>query len=84
MEKLPEELQELWDDAQFKEFLENIHKISKDLASKVSTNYSKKEMVSKETVKAALPLLQKLCKYEDSKIHQYIQNIYWQLHATSM
>lgn len=84
MEKLPEELQELWDEEQFKEFLENIHKISKDLASKVSTNYSKKEMVSKETVKAALPLLQKLCKYEDSKIHQYIQNIYWQLHATSM
>lgn len=55
MEVLPEELQEHWGKQLFKKCPESVNPISNGLASKVSTDYSKKEEASKATVEAALP-----------------------------
>ena len=55
MEVLPEELQEHWGKKLFKKCPESVNPISNGLASKVSTDYSKKEEASKATVEAALP-----------------------------
>ena len=63
-----------WNKQKSEEFLNNIHKISKDLASKASKR--KKEKASKAKVKAGLPSLQKCWEYKDSEIHQKIQEIY--------
>ena len=58
---------ERWNEKEHKEFLGNIYKISPDLASKVSTAYSEKEM---------LEMLEKYWEYKDSEIHKDIQAIY--------
>ena len=76
MEELPEELQKIWNEKQFKKFLKNIHKISKELASKAPTDYSEEEEASKETVKAALRLLPNLWENKSPQIHNYIKEIY--------
>ena len=57
-------------------FLEDIHKISNNLASKVSTTYSEDEMALKERVIAGLSSLPNCWKYDDSEIHRKIQGIY--------
>ena len=72
MEGLPEELQKLWNRKEFETFLENIYKISNDLASKVPTDYGEKE----KALEAALRLLPKLCENESPQIHKYIKEIY--------
>ena len=55
MEVLPEELQEHRGKQLFKECPESVNPISNGLASKVSTDYSKKEEASKATLEAAPP-----------------------------
>ena len=71
-----------WNKQKSEKFLNNIHRISKDLASKASkaskasTASRKKEKASKAKVKADLPSLQKCWEHKDSEIHQKIQEIY--------
>ena len=57
MEVLPEELQERWGKQQFKECPETAYHIPNGFVSKVSTDYSKKEEVSKATVETPLSSL---------------------------
>lgn len=57
MEVLPEELQGRWGKQQFKECPESVYHIPNGLVSTVSTDYSKKEEVSKATVETPLPSL---------------------------
>ena len=73
MEELPEELQKIWNQKQFKKFLKKIHKISKELASKAPTDYSEEEKASKVTVEAALRLLPDLWENKSPQIHNYIK-----------
>ena len=68
-----EELRELWKGQKFEEFLENVHKLLKDL--KRST-CDKKKKASQATVEFALHSLPELSKNENRRIHKYIQEIY--------
>lgn len=76
MEELPEELQKIWNQKQFKKFLKNIYEISKELASKAPTDNSEEEEASKVTVEAALRLLPNLWENKSPLIHNYIKEIY--------
>lgn len=76
MGELPEELQKIWNQKQFKKFVKNIHKISKELASKAPTDNSEEEEASKVTVEAALRLLPNLWENKSPLIHNYIKEIY--------
>ena len=73
MEELPEELQELWKEQKFEDFLKKVHKLLKDL--KRSTN-DKEIKASKATVEFTLHLLPELSKNKNRQIHKYIQGIY--------
>ena len=65
-----------WNKQTCKIFLEDIHKNSNKLASKVSTAYSETEMALKARVTAGLSSLPNCWKYDDSGIHRKIQEIY--------
>ena len=65
-----------WNKQNSKDFLKNIHKISKNLASKAPTTWKEQEKAFKAKVIADLPSLQKCWEYEDSEIHQNIKDIY--------
>ena len=65
-----------WNKQRSKILLQDIHKNSNNLASKVSTAYGEAEMALKAKVTADLPLLPKCWKYKDSEIHRKIKEIY--------
>ena len=69
-------MRDRWNKQTCKIFLEDIHKNSNKLASKVSTAYSETEMALKARVTAGLSSLPNCWKYDDSGIHRKIQEIY--------
>ena len=69
-------MRDRWNKQRSKIFLEDIHKNSNNLASKVSTAYSETEMALKARVTAGLSSLPNCWKYDDSGIHRKIQEIY--------